>query len=157
MQETADSLSCRVCRELKNRGSSHEQVAYKVFDSSQYIQQYAVEAYTLKGQYICNGQTKDLGQHPWDIATAPPLKILAEVQGEQHDSKQYTQENNLEEDLSDRSAKDKALAAAAVERGYSVLWLQCEPKYGRKKRWAKLLQQAVQDAEAGMQPKLYAA
>lgn len=150
-------MSCRVCRQLKNRGSSHEQVAYRVFDSCKYIQEYAVEAYALQGQYMCNGQTKELGRHAWDIITAPPLKILAEVQGEQHVSKKNTQEHNNEEELADRAAKDKALAAAAVDQGYSVLWLQCTPKYGRKKRWAELLQQAIQDALSGVQPKLYQA
>lgn len=150
-------MSCRVCRKLKNRGSSHEQVAYTVFNSSKHVKQYAVEAYALKGQYVCNGKTEDLGKHAWDIVTAPPFQILAEVQGEQHRNKRNTQEHNMAEDLTDRAAKDKALAAAAVERGYSVLWLQCAPKYGRKKRWAELLQQAVQDAVAGMQPKIYEA
>jgi len=97
----------------------------------------------------------NLSRHAWDIVTAPPLKIVAEVQGEQHIDKLNTQSNNNDHDLASRAYRDQALAAGALQQGWSVLWLQLGDQRGRKQRWTALLQQAVQDVAAGEAPKLY--
>lgn len=101
------------------------------------------------------GQHVNLNRHAWDIVTAPPLKIVAEVQGEQHDSKLNTQANSNDDSLADRVCRDEALAAAAMHHGYSVLWLQLGKERSRKVRWARLLLQAVRDVADGRGPKLY--
>lgn len=152
MQVSSSNLHCKVCRK---HGSSHEQIAYAVFNSCRQVARFAVEAYALKGVYQHEDMVVNLSRHAWDIVTAPPLKIVAEVQGEQHIDKLNTQSNNNDHDLASRAYRDQALAAGALQQGWSVLWLQLGDQRGRKQRWTALLQQAVQDVAAGEAPKLY--
>lgn len=156
VSENPSSLQCRVCNK---HGSSHEKEAYTVMASSKHVGQFATEAFVLKGEYEHNidGVTTaaNLTRHPWDVVTAPPLKMLVEVQGEHHTTELNTQAHSSDEDLASKYSTDLALAEAALAQGYSVVWLQCEPLQGRSRRWAVQLKQAAADAVAGKQPQLY--
>lgn len=152
VQISRQSLHCKVCCGL---GSSHEQLAYAVFDQNKKINRYAVEAYALKGDFEHDGTVVNLNRHAFDIVTAPPLRIIAEVQGEQHITKLNTKANSNDDSLASRACRDDALAAAAVAQGWSVLWLQLGEQRGRKRRWTALLSQAVKDAADGKAPRLY--
>jgi len=101
------------------------------------------------------GRQVNVSRHAWDVITAPPLKILMEVQGEQHTEKHDTRANNVDTNLLDRVNRDDALAAAAVGAGYYVVWLVPGPERRRRQRWCALIQQAVADQLANKPPKVY--
>lgn len=137
------------------KGSKHECMAYAILNQLQCISKFAVEAYAVKDQFLHMGRQVQVSRHAWDVATPPPLKLLIEVQGEQHTDKHDTRTNNADTTLVERANRDHALAAAAVQAGYYVVWLIPGRERGRKQRWRTLIQQAVADQLANKPPKLY--
>lgn len=137
------------------KGSQHECMAYRILYQLQCISKFAVEAYAVTGQFKLMGKHVQVSRHAWDVVTAPPLRILIEVQGEQHTQKHDSRTNNADADLADRMNRDQALAAAAVDAGFYVVWLVPGPGRGREQRWRNLIQQAVADQLRNKPPKLY--
>lgn len=152
VQVSNAALNCRVCM---GKGSQHECMAYSILNQLQCISKFAVEAYAVTGQFMHNGKHVQVSRHAWDVVTAPPLKLLIEVQGEQHTQKHDTRTNNADADLVDRMNRDHALAAAAVDAGFYVVWLVPGSERGRQQRWRNLIQQAVADQLQNKPPKLY--
>lgn len=109
----------------------------------------------MPGPYKHGSDQLKTSRHAWDVMTAPPLNLLVEVQGEQHTHKLDTRTNSKYSSLASRAEKDHALAAAAQEAGFSVVWLVPGPEQGRRRRWAKAIQQAVHEQQHNHGPKLY--
>lgn len=154
---TDAALHCRVC---EGKGSNYEQQAYKACSQLNCIEAWAVEAYALQGKVQHEGEVLNLGRHSWDIMLLNPAGVLIEVQGEQHISKHNTQPNSNDTTLEHRASKDYALAAAAQDAGFSVVWLlpgTPEQQRGRLQRWCAIIKQAVDDKINGEVPKLYMA
>jgi len=133
----------------------HEKSAYAILDQMTCIKHYATEAYAIKGQVLHAGQQLQLNKHAWDVMLAPPYRVLIEVQGEQHITKLDTRRNSNDSSLADRSSRDSALAAAAQDAGYSVLWLVVGADKGQRRRWKQAITRVMHDADAHMPPKLY--
>jgi hypothetical protein len=158
VQVNSAALRCKVCRSVKERpgtASQYERIAYGVLDQLPCIKHYAVEAYAVPGPYKAGGHMVATNRHAWDIMTAPPLKILIEVHGEQHTHKLDTRINSNDSSLASRADRDHALAAAAQAAGYSVVWLMPKEERGRRRRWAQAISQAVHDQLHNCVPKLY--
>jgi hypothetical protein len=149
---TSSALECRVCC---GKGSKHEQLAYKVLNQLECVHAFAVEAYAVAAQVQHEGGVLNVNRHSWDVAVLQPAPLVIEVQGEQHSSKVMTKPNSTDSSLSSRCSRDDALAAAAVEAGYSVVWLVLGSERGRAARWSKTVSQALQDLEAKRAFKLY--
>lgn len=103
------------------KGSQHERIAYAILDQLPCIKHYAVEVYADRDVRELAARHHPTSKHAWDVMVAPPYKVLIEVHGEQHTSKLDTRSNSIDSCLSSRATRDHALAAAAVEAGYSVM------------------------------------
>lgn len=134
------SLRCRVCNK---GGSSYEQEAYRLLDSMPEVTEYAAEVHALQGTLEFEGEQLQLGNHRWDILVLQPARVLLAVQGEQHDEKLDTRQNSISADLDSSIARDQALAAAAREGGFQVVWLIPRDYRGRRARWRAALEQAL--------------
>lgn len=154
MSSSSSALHCKVC---SGKGSSYEKEAYAILDEIKCINHFAVEAYAVGGQVSHAGQQLHLNKHAWDVLLAPPYKVLIEIQGEQHFSKLDTRTNSHDSSLADRANKDCALAAAAQEAGFTVVWLVAADDKARRNRWKQAITRALQNVEAGGPPNLYIA
>ena len=151
------ALQCRVCA---GKGSRYEQQAYKLLDNMACITSYAVEVHAVQGIVDFEGVDLDLGAHRWDILLLQPARVLIAVQGEQHDDKPDTREHSSSAGLDDSAvvaARDRALAAGAVEQGFQVVWLVPGADRGRSQRWRRVIKLAVQHAGANKQAALHIA
>lgn len=152
MTRNSRSLSCRVCA---GQGSSLEQLAYKILDQSTAVGAFAVEAYAVSGQVQHEGQLLQVNRHAWDVVLLQPAGLLIEVQGEQHSSKLMTKRNCQDSSLSSRISRDHALAAAALEAEFCVLWLSPGKERNRKARWTRAIKLALQHLQEKKQCKLF--
>lgn len=139
------------------KGSQHERIAYAILDQLPCIKHYAVEVYADRDVRELVARHHPISKHAWDVMVAPPYKVLIEVHGEQHTSKLDTRSNSIDSCLSSRATRDHALAAAAVEAGYSVVWLMADTTKGTRRRWLQEIKKAISDADAGRPAKLYIA
>lgn len=140
------ALQCRVCTD---QGSQHEQTAYALLDAMPCISQYAVEVHALQGTAQYEGWEVNLGDHRWDIMVLQPAQVLIAVQGEQHDGAPDTREHSSSAGLADAAAvasRDRALAKGAMQQGFQVLWLVPGDGRGRRRRWRKAIELAMQHA-----------
>lgn len=152
-------LSCHVC---SGKGSKPEQVLYDLADKEKLIKVYAVEACSLSKQEkvkVCESITIHPSRKRWDLTVLSPHGLLVEVMGEGHSSRLVTKPNNTDDSTSTRQRRDYAYADAAVERGWSVLWLWVEegdPSFRRTRRkWAAKLREAVKHVAAEGKPELF--
>ena len=149
---SSKSLGCRVCA---GKGSSLEQLAYRILDQHKAIEAYAVEAYAVAGTLEHEGAQLNVNRHSWDVVTLQPPNLLLEVQGQQHSTKLLTKAKCRDSSLISRSSRDRALAAAAADAGFHVLWLTPGKERGRKARWTRAIQVVLQHMQAQDTPKLY--
>lgn len=152
IKRTSEALLCRVCRK---QGSSLEKLLYLILNQLACIYAFAVEAYAVSGEIQHEGETVNLGRHSWDVLTIDPAKLLIEVQGQQHSTKLMTKRNCRDSSLSSRASRDRALAKAAVEAGFYVLWLDAGEERGRKARWTAAIKQVLSDMADKKPPQLY--
>lgn len=153
------ALSCRVC---KGRGSGPEKVLYAVADAEELVELYAVEACSLPcmgGVDAGEGVVVYPGRKRWDLAMVTPAGLLVEVMGQGHSSRLVTKPNTTDDAMITRQRRDMAYARAAVERGWSVLWLWVEdddPTLRRSAQaWASHLREALVHVVGGGEPKLF--
>ena len=59
----------------------------------------------------------------WDATIVAPSGMLIEMQGEGHSSKLVSKANNTDSTMAERQLKDWWYADAAMQQGWSVLWL----------------------------------
>ena len=126
------SLACRIC---EGQGSSYEKQLYRLLGGLDAVRAFAAEAYAVAGEYQQEGLSVNLNRHSWDILTLEPANLLIEVQGEQHSDKLMTKPNCADDTLQERSSRDAALRAGAVQQGFYVLWLLPGDERGRTRRW----------------------
>jgi hypothetical protein len=155
--ETA--LLCSVC---SGKGSRPEKVLYAVADAEELVRQYAVEACSLSkqgGVEVCESTIIYPSRKRWDLSVLAPHGLLVEVMGQGHSSRLVTKPNNTDDSISTRQRKDYAYAQAAVEQGWSVLWVWVEeddPCFTRtRKQWAAQLREALEYVIAEGDPKLF--
>lgn len=89
-----------------------------------------------------------------------PSGVLIAVQGSQHYSeldKRANSSSQTEEDLAATEARDQALADAAVQQGFQVVWLLSGKASGRSRRWRAAIKQALKNAAEGAKGKLHVA
>lgn len=153
------ALSCRVCN---GGGSGPEKVLYDVADAEVLVKLYAVEACSLPGMGavdVGDGIVVYPGRKRWDLAMVTPAGLLVEVMVQGHSSRLVTKPNTTDDSMSTRQCKDTAYAKAAVDRGWSVLWLWVEeddPSFSRTaKVWAAQLREALMHVIGGGKPTLF--
>jgi hypothetical protein len=137
------TLRCRMCKRARRLGSSYEDEAYSLLDDMAEITEYAAEVHAVQCTVDFEGGQLEVGNHRWDILVLQPARVLLEVQGEQHDDIPDTRQNSISADLDSSMARDRALAAAAVEQGFYVVWLRPKDPTGRRDRWRAGIQQAL--------------
>jgi hypothetical protein len=102
----------------------------------------------------------DLGRQRWDVLLVQPAGVLIAVQGDQHHSKTDSRANSssqTEADLAATMAKDQALADAAVQQGFQVIWLLPGQAAGRSRRWRAAINAALEQVKLGAEGKLHVA
>jgi len=156
------SSSALACRVSGGRGSKPERVLYAVADAEVLVEQYAVEACSLSKRgavRVCEGIEIHPSRKRWDLTVVTPAGLLVEVMGQGHSSRLVTKPNNTDDSISTRQRRDYAYAQAAVEQGWSVLWVWVEegdPNFRRSaKKWAAKLREAVKYVTAGGKPMLF--
>ena len=156
---SSEARSCHVC---SGKGSKPERVLYAVADAEDLVEQYAVEACSLSNQgvvKVCDNIVIHPSRKRWDLSTVTPHGLLVEVMGEGHSSRLVTKANNTDDSISERQRKDYAYAQAAVEQGWSVLWLwvqERDPSFRRTaKKWAAQLRAALEYVTAEGKPMLF--
>lgn len=156
---SSEARSCHVC---SGKGSKPERVLYAVADAEELVKQYAVEACSLSNQgvvKVCDSTIIHPSRKRWDLSTVTPHGLLVEVMGEGHSSRLVTKANNTDDSISERKRKDHAYAQAAVDQGWSVLWLwvqRRDPTFKRTaKKWAAQLREALKYVIAEGKPMLF--
>ena len=144
---SSSALSCRVCR---GKGSGPEKVLYAVADAEVLVKLYAVEACSMPNMGavdVGDGIVVHPGRKRWDLAMVTPAGLLVEVMGQGHSSRLVTKANDTDDNMSTRQRRDEAYARAAVDNGWSVLWLWVDdddPSFSRtSKEWAARLREAL--------------
>jgi hypothetical protein len=145
-------MQCKVC---SGGGSSFERECYRLLDKMQEVVAFAVQACAMGGKIQYEGGVVHVGKHKWDVMLLQPGKVLIEVQGEQHSNKVDTRTNNQGRSLADQKQRDMALAQAAINVGYHVVWLHPGAMRGRTKRWRETIQGAVAGVQAGEPAQLH--
>jgi hypothetical protein len=155
------TLACRICKnEVSSKPSELEEELYNILNQHRGIRAFAVEAHAVQGTEQWEGGELKLGRQRWDVLLVQPASVLIAVQGDQHHSKLDSRANSssqTEADLAATTAKDKALADAAVQQGYQVVWLLPDQATGRTRRWRAAINQALEQAKQGGQGKLHVA
>lgn len=156
---SSTALVCHVCAK---KGSDPERVLYALADREELLQQYAVECCSLTRMEQVNlGDRVVVHPHRkrWDLATVLPHGLLVEVMGQGHSSRLVSKPNSTEDSMLVRQLKDSAYAQAAIEQGFSVLWLWVNeldpsPRH-RADKWAAQLSEALEHVLAEGAPKLF--
>lgn len=155
------TLGCRICKHKDSSERSElEDELYRILNQHKGIRAFAVEAHALQGSEQWEGGELILGRQRWDVMLVQPAGVLIAVQGDQHHSKRDSRANSssqTEADLAATMAKDKALADAAVQQGYQVVWLLPGKATGRTRRWRAAINQALDQAKLGDKGKLHVA
>jgi len=155
------ALKCRVC---SSGGSKWERLLYDSLDKEELIELYAVEAFSLaKPAYptMQDGVVVHPEKKRWDVTVVVPGGLLIEMHGEGHHSRLLTKANSPDHSLADRQLRDWLYAMAAMEQGWSVLWLwvnedvTCDST--QVSMWAQQLQKAVVHVQAKGLPQLFGA
>lgn len=146
------SLDCRIC---KGHGSKLEKLVYAILDQMPAVKAFAVEAYAVSAEIQHEGETLHVNRHSWDVMMLEPAKLLIEVQGEQHSSKLMTKPDCKDTSLDSRINRDHALATAAVNAGYHVLWLTPDQERNRRARWLKAIKLVLQQMAVNTPPRLH--
>ena len=141
------ALSCHVC---DGEGTEPERVLYAVADAEELIELYAVEACSVV-KAVCVEVCDTIKVYPsskrWDLTTVAPNGLLVEMMGQGHSSRLVTKANNTDDSISTRQRRDFAYADAAIQQGWSVLWLWVEdddPGFSRSaEKWAAQLREAL--------------
>lgn len=156
------SSKARLCHVCSGKGSKPERVLYDVADAEELVKQYAVEACSLSNQRVvkvCDSIVIHPSKKRWDLSTVTPHGLLVEVMGEGHSNRLVTKADNTDDSISERQRKDYAYAQAAVEQGWSVLWLwvqERDPSFTRTaKKWAAQLSEALEYVTAEGKPMLF--
>jgi hypothetical protein len=155
------TLACRICKDkVSSDPSQLEDELYTILNKHQGIRAFAVEAHAVQGTEQWEGGELDLGRQRWDVMLVQPAGVLIAVQGDQHHSKLDSRANSSsqnEADLAATMARDKALADAAVQQGFQVVWLLPGESRGRARRWHAAINQALEQAKLGGKGKLHVA
>lgn len=149
------ALRCRIC---KQQGSGYEKEVYMLLNSLDSVRAFAAEAHAVQGVVQYEGGWVDMRRHRWDVLLIDPAHVLIAVQGEQHHSKLDTRRNSHSRcaaSLADSMARDKALAAAAKNQHFQVVWLLPGKSGGRTRRWRTAIGRAIAAAVAGETPQLH--
>lgn len=148
-------MRCRICA---RHGSGYEKEVYRLLNTLKDVTAFAAEAHAVQGRVRYQGGWVDVGRHRWDLMLLQPARVLIAVQGEQHHSKLDTRRNSrsrTETDLADSMARDYALAAAARQQHFQVVWLVPGRTAGHTARWRKAIKQAIAAAVAKEEPQLH--
>jgi hypothetical protein len=145
-------------------GSKWELLLYDLLDKEQLIELYAVEAFSLAKPthpLTQNGVLVHPEKKRWDVTVVVPGGLLIEMHGEGHSSRLLTKANNIDCSLAERHLRDWLYARAAMEQGWSVLWLWVNEDVAcdsaEQSVWAQQLQQAVVHVQAKGLPQLFGA
>jgi hypothetical protein len=137
-------------------------VLYALADAEVLVELYAVEACSLPrmgGVDAGEGVVVYPSRKRWDLATVTPHGLLVEVMGQGHSSNLVTKPNTTDDSMDTRQLKDLAYAKAAVDKGWSVLWLWVEdddPSFSRSSKvWAAQLKEALMYVIGGGKPMLF--
>jgi hypothetical protein len=156
---SSSALSCRVCAK---KGSQPEKVLYALADGEELIELYGVECCCLTKKEcveVCDGVVVHPNRKRWDLVTVMPHGLLVEVMGQGHNNRLVTKQNSTEDSMAVRQLKDCAYAQAAIEQGWSVLWLwvnELDPSPSRRAaKWAAQLREAVLHVRAEGTPTLF--
>jgi hypothetical protein len=154
-RKSLGALRCRIC---ERRGSSYEKEAYRLLNCLKGVKAFAAEAHAVRGKVQYKGVWVDLSKHRWDLMLLNPARVLVAVQGEQHHSKLDTRRNSSrrsEADLADSMVRDMALAAAARQQHFQVVWLMPGREAGRTQRWRAAMERAMAATAAKEKPQLH--
>jgi hypothetical protein len=155
------TLQCRICKkDGSSKPSQLECELYDILNKHKGIRTFAVEAHAVHGTEQWEGRELDLGRQRWDVMLVQPAGVLLAVQGDQHHSKLDSRANSssqTEVDLAATMARDMALADAAVQQGFQVVWLLPGKAAGGTRRWRTVINQALEQAKLGGKGKLHMA
>ena len=158
---SATALRCRVC---SGEGSKWEQHLYCTLDKEDSVVLYAVEACSVAKPaepIMCDNVRVHPEKKRWDATIVAPSGLLIEMQGEGHSSKLVSKANNTDSTMAERQLKDWLYADAAMQQGWSVLWLCVDESItsqdAQAARWAAQLRNAVAHVKGGGTPQLFVA
>lgn len=161
ISKDAGTLNCRICMQHESQGPSGlEKELYRILNQHPGIRAFAVEAHAVQGTQEWEGGELQLGRQRWDVYLVQPSGVLIAVQGTQHHSeldKRANSSSETEADLAATRARDKALADAAVQQGFQVVWLLPGKATGRSRRWRAAINQALESVRVGAEAKLHVA
>jgi hypothetical protein len=126
--------------------------AYALCLSNNQMQRFAAEACVAHDQpavKMSSGQLLSVAAIPYDIVSLQPAMLVIEVMGSQHSGNDMQHTNSHESRGQSSSEVDKIKAKAAMDAGYTVLWLMAGKDLSRNRRWQRALNNALQHVKAG--------